>query len=356
MLKLNKYKNSGQVLMISLWVLAILVVASISISYRMMVEVRLSAFHRDKLKARYLAQACLMKKIEEKQEERLLLAPIELYIPSPDDIDGMRVDGEMSNPESGVEVKYKIIDERGKLNINTFAVADSARRKILENLLIYKCAMDAQKAKELLDKMIDFIDDVPGGDDTQIGNPNMLEKVGYQYKQKDVPITDLSEIKMVEGWEGVFDKISGFLTACGDSAEVNINSCAADVLAALFMPDTEAENKGRQILDFRSGSGNSVNCFSDADREDIKNSLGEDFLAAAPVNLELNDTSEYAFNNAGSEVVFTAEVKKFLTYDSGILRFEVSCQIGKVLQKITAVVRLADDRNTSARILYWYEE
>jgi len=346
--------SSGQVLMISLWVLFILVIFSISISYRMIIEVRLSRFYRDKLKAYYLARGYLLKLIEEKQT--LPISISHLYFPYDDPIPKREL------LSQGQIVEYSIIDEQSKFNINEI-VNNPDMMRCLAHLLSNISGRDFNEAQRLVENLKDWIDV------QDVQEDNVYKSKGYAYLPRNGEIADLSEILLVDGWtEEIFygdgtdtnKGIVDFITIYGDG-KININSCSQEVLNALqkglnqtysdFRPRTVAN-----LMDFMAGDNGRV-----GEGED-DNCLAQDGIVFPPLNISqvfnLNDDwSSVAddidryFRNTDWIVLQDLKRDGFITTGSQVLRFEVTAELNKVRQKITAIVKIQD-----GQILYWYEK
>ena len=146
--------------------------------------------------------------------------------------------------ESGeYQVRYGIIDEERKININ------KAQRSVIERLFRI-VGLSEMKAQNLSASIVDWRDK-----DSELSIPlGSAEDRYYRnlrdpYEAKDADFEVLDELLLVRGMTGeIFDEIKGFITIYGEG-KVNINTASEDVLLSLGL-HASVVNK---ILSFRYG-------------------------------------------------------------------------------------------------------
>lgn len=143
-----------------------------------------------------------------------------------------------------VEVRYGLIDEERKININY------ASMSILERLFKAALGMDEIQAQELAASIIDWRDN-----DSELSIPlgsaedSYYRGLRYSYEAKDAPFEVLDELLLVKGMTPeTFEKVKDYLTV-HSSGKVNINTASKVVLLALGFSEDIAD----KILFFRYG-------------------------------------------------------------------------------------------------------
>lgn len=139
--------------------------------------------------------------------------------------------------------RWGLIDESGKININT---ADLAQ---LRRLFQFVLKVDENTALDLAACIIDFRDkddtsEVPAG-----GAENTYYKgLRFSYEAKNAPFEVLDELLFVKGiTPDFFMKLRDFVTVYGNGM-VNINTASKQVLVALGL----SENTAAKIITFRA--------------------------------------------------------------------------------------------------------
>lgn len=208
-------KENGSVLIFTLWVLIILTILSISLSYHASSDVRLAKYESDKIKATYLARAGVMKMLVELTKDQ-------------NGYDSLDEDWNITkdNPKEfklgkGI-VFYGASDEMSRLNLNS---TDLTKEDLI-NLGI---------ADETLSENI----------------------VRYKNEKKDNKKFEfIEELFLVDGMtREVYLQIKDFVTIYReDDSKVNINTASEEVLKAVL------GNEGLvlDILDYRKGPDGEV--------------------------------------------------------------------------------------------------
>ena len=148
------------------------------------------------------------------------------------------------NTESGeYQVRYGIIDEERKININ------KAKRGIIERLFRI-VGLSEMKAQNLSASIVDWRDR-----DSELSIPlgsaedRYYRNIGDPYEAKDADFEVLDELFLVKGMTGeIFDKIKDFITIYGEG-KVNINTASEEALLSLGLHESVVN----KILSFRYG-------------------------------------------------------------------------------------------------------
>ncbi len=239
------HPQRGMVLVLTLVVITILAVLVLEFNYLMRVEAEISGNYRDSLKAYYLANSGV-------NFAYLLLR-------DDDDLscDYLDEDWALVKPPVVIEegaVTFQIIDECGKININSLLTKkgriDDRKKAVLERLFEV-----LEIDKKLADVVCDWIDEDDeirdfGAEDSYYSN---LEN---PYPCKDGPLGTIDELFLLKGFddEAFYGKekergsLNSYLTIYGDG-KVNINTASFPVLQALHS-DID-ESLAQEIVEYR---------------------------------------------------------------------------------------------------------
>lgn len=142
-------------------------------------------------------------------------------------------------------VRYGLIDEERKININT------AEEEVFMRLFQNVVSLDKESAAELAYCIIDWRDK-----DSLLEHPSYgaedsyYKSLKYPYESKDAEYEVLEELLLVKGVNReIFDKVKDYLTVYSEG-KVNINTASKEVLSALGLTN-ELISK---ILSFRYGA------------------------------------------------------------------------------------------------------
>ena len=275
--------NKSQVLMISLWLLAILTVLAVGIGHRVAMSLRISRYRQNTLKASYLAKAAVNLAITE-IEKAASSGSSSMKDQWANNEDLFKYITLSNNPREYAEVSYapgedfggrdKIygaMDEERRININT-----ASRYVLLE--LFSQCGTNAPEG--LADNIL-----IWRGDAQDINKA--YESLGYSPKGEDlVTIEELALVKDMP--DDDFDKIKESITVYGKS--VNINTASDNVLQTIlrsqvnFLNDngvddvtlTDADNLKQKIINKRNGPDAALGTQDDSpfsNTSEIANSL-----------------------------------------------------------------------------------
>jgi len=191
--------KKGAILMVTLWILAILMLLTVSLAYRARMEIRLSSTSSKRIRAQEMAREGIA------QVSRILKDDKNAY-------DALNEEWALSCDED--TFSYSILDEERKININT---ADA-------NLISSIPAME-----EIASAVIDWRD----GDDAPL--PGGAEDLYYMslnppYHCKNKPLETIEELLAIKGVTPTLaPSIQPIVTVYGHS-RLNINTASEEVL------------------------------------------------------------------------------------------------------------------------------
>ena len=334
-------KQDGIILIIALWVVVIVSVVALSFAYQARLEVKMSGFGANHMRARWLAEAGVSQALVLLREDLLkdheVLENDDLI--DVDDKDkylydsyseawGSREDLLVVEKDDYYEenkgtFSVKIVDECGKINLNSKV----ANVQTLENLLItLNVPEDLQKA--IAAAIVDWIDSdgepSDGGDDQEFGdeeseaqyyNPDQdldeIESIGADYVCKNADFDIVEELLMVkfvtplifygedlnnnreldenerdgdispppDNEDGDLQiGLKDFVTVYG-TGRVNINTAPREVIEALLYDQLgdDAENVAENIVEYRDGMDDEPGTRDDRPFRTLNNSDEDDF-------------------------------------------------------------------------------
>ena len=242
----------GSVLIIVLWSLFFLAMLAVAVSFYVMPYVGLSDTLLDKTKMSALAEAGVERAIVEVENDQTeydcLQDPWsrneEAFNPADT---GNGTFSVIKNGEAaGEALQYGLRDEESKININRVPQA------VLKNLLETVAKVDAEKAEEIADSIVDWRDpdDMPEEHGNENDHYHSLPEP-YECKNSDFEVPE--ELLLVAGMTPeIFEKIEDCITVFGEGT-VNINTASDKVLMALGMGSALAT----KLVNFRA-SGESI--------------------------------------------------------------------------------------------------
>lgn len=281
-------RKSGVALIIVLWVMAMLIVISLSFSVMARTEVFSTITFKEQMVNKYLAEAGMQRAIMEifyrnaNKNNQITFTGEEVYR-----TDGTFYYGEMGNGY----YKLSLNDESGKININTM---NDASGIILNNLLV-----NSGVEKETADTIVDCILDWKDADD--LTRLHGVENDYYMslpnpYKAKNANFDNLEELLLIKGVTpeilyGNEEKpgLINFITLYSNTSKININTAAPEVLKAIpFMSDANVQ----QIIDYRNADN------TKKDGTDIQTALAGDYAKISQY-ISTSDSNVYAIEVLG---------------------------------------------------------
>jgi general secretion pathway protein K len=228
--------------------MTLLIVISLSFSVMARTEIFSTMTYRDQAGNKYLAEAGLQRGIMElfyrsaNMNSTVELAGREIY----------RTDGKfyIGQMDKGY-YKFSLLDESGKININTLTDLSGI---ILNNLLV-NLGIGKEEADTIVDSILDWKDP---DDATRLhgAESDYYMSLPEPYKAKDADFDNLEELLLVKGVTpeilyGREDRpgIINFLTVYSNTDKINVKAAAPEVLKAIpFMSDDTVQ----KILTYRS--------------------------------------------------------------------------------------------------------
>lgn len=308
-------------LIVSLWILAILTILAVNIGHRVCLALRLSRYHRDRLKAFYLTKAGINRAIVELEKDTNDYDALDEQWADNEDVfkriilnesqyEFATVGYELVDDNKPKNV-YGLIDEERKININT------ASEELLVALL-ERCEINP--AQDIVNNILIWRGNIP--DDNKI-----YENLGYPCKAHK--FSNIEELTLVKGIAPEsYQRLKGLITVYGDGF-ININTASSRVLSVftrgiakdLSIGENFADSITTKIIDFRNGHG--------------------PFNTKSDINITLTgDEETNIFNNLMDKVIVQSD--NFL--------IEVTGNVGKIKSKVMSVYNRKDKK-----ILYWHE-
>lgn len=298
------------ILIIALWALCALSGLAVILGYNVRQKLTLVGRLDDRIKLRFLAEAGIKQGILELKR-------------SPPQADTLAKEIMFGR---GV-VRYRLIDENGKVDINK---ADNA---VLERLLKKAVRLEEIEAQEIAASIVDWRDEdnklsIPVGS----AEDSYYASLQYPYEAKDAAFETLEELLLVKGvTREIFDKLKGFITIYG-GAGVNINSASGFALQALGLdPDTVDK-----ILAFRDG-------------EDKVNGTSDDNIFDSPSSIIPKLSQVYHLGDSTIAEISRISERSLIT-NSG--NFTVDCSARLNEKRSFGVTSVASH---SGKVLYWRE-
>lgn len=295
--------EKGMILIVTLWILAILTLLAVSFSYRMRVEIKLTQFQIDSLRALYLSKAGINYAIAKLKKD------------TNDEVTSLNE--KWASKENVEQWKGKFIlsieDEERRINLNT------ATKSMLDKLGL---------KEDIVCAIIDW------RDNDEITLPDGAEDGYYQslnkpYHCKNAPFESIEELLLVKGVTSEIlygeDNISQLITVYG-KGQININTASKKVLSTL--PGLN-EELAQNIIDYRAGG-------------DLEEGTKDDIIFEKSQDIENVDED---IKNKYSQF------KDFITTKSNNFRITSVGIKDKVVSKIIAIFNKETDK-----IIYWKEE
>ncbi|MFH0771648.1 MAG: hypothetical protein V1933_03415 [Candidatus Omnitrophota bacterium] len=356
---MSSRKQSGAILIITLWIIAILAALSVGIGGRAGLDIKLAGFYRDNMRVLYLAKAAIERAIAEKQKDAAdpdnkSDSLNESWSDNKDLFYNHAIEG-MANTSYTVSYGYKedlsdkgsvlygMMDEASKININKIvnpetSEIDMARKGHFENLLQIVCGLNASQAASLSEALIDWID----ADHIALATSEDEDEKYYQDAGgvsycKNSALESLEELPLIKGFESVIlygDKQQGkcgiidFVTIYTDG-RVNVNTAPKEVLESLGFTADQAGD----VISYRKGQ--------------MESSTGG-------VITGLENLTDATIVYSDSENIGNInEIIPYLSTTSDTYRCYVTANVNRVKKKIDCVVSVVSGELPGFK--YWKE-
>ncbi|MFH1593562.1 MAG: hypothetical protein ABID09_02565 [Candidatus Omnitrophota bacterium] len=338
---MRRYSSTkGSILVITLWSLFLLTTFVIYLSYGVRQKLTLVKRLEERDQLHYISEAgvktALFEIAKENNVERTSDALRDNWSNNPGMFKDRRIgEGRFSvlynylDEESrSPGVRYGLIDEERKININTMD------RAALQRLFKIVLGADEIEQQELAASIIDWRDGdseltIPLGS----GEDFYYRGLRYSYEAKDAEFEVLDELLLVKGVTGdVYAKIKDYITIYGDG-KVNINTAEREVLFALGLHAGLVS----KILIFRRG---------------------EDGISATSDDNVFNNTSDIVPRLSQHQHLSASEVAELTMIrdrylSTGSNNFSINSVSGLIGRKNTSTTKAVINRD--GEILYWHE-
>lgn len=319
--------RKAQVLILSLWILAILSVLAVGIGHRVSMSLRLTRYNRDKIKALYLANAGLKLAIAELEKDTNDYdALLESWADNEEVFKRIVLDDEQAefatvsyvttDENNSPKTIYGVADEERKLNINT------ASKDLLLSLF-EECAIEDFPGK--VNNLLIWLGAMPDED-------KIYENLGYLCKA--AKLSNIEELKLVKDiTEQDYKKLKDLITVYGDKeGKININTVSIKALN-IFTYGIGRALSPPVDKNFAYSVASKITA--------LRNTKGF-FTNSNDINIELTGEEEMnIFEQLKNKIIFKSE--NFL--------IEVTGNAGTIKSKIYSVYSGQDAKN----ILYWHE-
>ncbi len=309
--------------MIFLWILAVLVILVVSIGQRASTTFRYIRYQRDRQKALYLAKAAINRVIIELDKDNNGYDALDDPWADNQEIFERVVLTDAENEFARVsyireekdkeEVKFGVVDEEGKLNINT------ASEELLIALLEHLDIVDAPQIARNIRIWRGLI-----GDDNGV-----YEELGYAPKRNEFSNTE--ELMLVKGITPQdYEKLKESITVYTDGL-VNVNTCSDRILDIVARGVAKKLNPG----------------------EAFARSLTVKILAAKENNNGyFKEKKDVNVTTAGNEEqkILNALMQSMTTKSNNFF-IRVTGKVGKIENKVSAVYNRKEKK-----FRYWHED
>ncbi len=356
-MKITLGNKHGLVLIISLWILAITSLLCIGLAHRVVINLKLAKFQKDRMQCLYVAKAAIRKAINVLSEDETPDIDMlnELWSRGYDEESG--ADGsifkEVEVGEGIFTISYDYGDINSEPEVYFYGMSDEDRKininradeKLLESLFDL---IGFEDAKPLAENIIYWRGDAPQGPEDPY-----YETSEIPYPARKAPFKTMEELSLVKGFREnpeLIEECERFFTVYTEDNLININTAPWQILKAVFISlgADEAEGVGSEfsdrlayyIIDIRDGVDN-----EDATKDDepIINTI---YLKTKLLE-EFRDKERNWINDHFGEFPFTVK--------SNLFRIEVSAKLNtsKIRKKVTAII---DRSEELSKIRYWHEE
>ncbi len=331
-------RRRGSILLITLWTLCLLTVFAIHLGYSVRQKIILIERLNSRDNLYFIADAGIKQASAELKKK---VSPVEYdalneaWSNNPDvfkDVDiglgSFNIGYNYWDSHSGRQrIRYGLVDEEKKLNLNTSELND------IQRLIIIVTKLDETDAQDLAAAIVDWRDadskpsaPLGGAEDRYYRNlPN-------PYEAKDAEFEVFDELFLVKGInKEVFDQLKDYITIYSNG-EININTASEQVLLALNLEDDLVN----RILSFRCG------------RDGVEATEDDNvFITPSCIIAELNEFSSLS----SSEIVSLNNLISAgkISTSSGNFMVRAVARLGTRQKQIICII------NRKGKILSWRE-
>jgi type II secretory pathway component PulK len=265
---MNKQRKNGTILVTALWIIAILTIFAVSVGRQSAVNLKLTSYSIDRLKAYFIARAGISRAIAEKRLEynnpniTQIDALGRKWASNPELFDHHKfgdgtytvgyklLEKKSEDKENPNPILYGLMDEESKININY------APKETLANL-IESFEVERPEAEEIAAAIVDWRDQDSDITTEEKTNFNGAEDSYYQgleepYHCKNMPFNDIYEIIFIRAVQPkIFTDIKPYITVYGEG-KVNLNTATERALDSIF--GAQFPNLASKIVRYRQGN------------------------------------------------------------------------------------------------------
>lgn len=223
--------QKGSLLMIVLWMVALLSILAVSLSYRVGLKVKATEFSISRFGTTYAARAAVAQAITVIKKDPTLDVDTlqDIWANNPAEFKEILVGKNQFSVEveENGQIRYGLTDEESKVNLNTFP------QEVLENLFA-----QLEIDPDLVANLMDWID----SDDDDRNHGRGAEKEYYEhlkapYSPKNAPLENMEELLLVKGLTpAIVEKLRERATVYG-SGKINLNTAPAETFKVLGFED-----------------------------------------------------------------------------------------------------------------------
>lgn len=351
---MRSFKNNsdGLILIVSLWILVIISLLCLSLAHRVIINLKLVKFQKDRMKCLYIAKAAVGKAISVLESDSTAQTDILSEVWSRGYDEEAQPDGyifkDVEVADGIFTVSYVFDDSDSELPVYLYGMSDEDRKININEadreLLVSLFEEIGIGSPESLAGNIIYWrgDNLAGSKDPYYESPEI------PYPARKAPLRSMQEISLIKDFREnpeLIEECEIFFTIFTKENLVNINTTPRQILKAIFMSlGAENVNSGfsdrlaDNVIDFRDGADN-----QQASDDDI--AIGQNEIKTAL----LTGLVELAEKSWVNNKVFPFTVR------SNLFRIEVwaSLNTSNIHKKVIAVI---DRSQRPYKIRYWYEE
>ncbi len=343
--------DRGGILIVTFWTLLVLSVLASGIAFRLSMDMRLSRYFLEGLRAQEIAMAGVYRAMEmlsndEDDYDSLYECGIRMKASrKPQDFFN-----KISLGEGNFTLEYKqdghvfsgFSDEDRKINLNT-----AGENVLISLLTVIGEVKDPFAARDMAVFILDWRDADHVNRSQKSAEDDYYRSLPQGYDCADRPFRTTEELLLVKDMtQEIYDKISEYITVYGEESvfKINLNTASIPVLhvigVSVGMQDENAARLAQRIAEWRSGSDNKPGTADDAI-----------FTASDIESLEKHLPDLTALAQANLIPVFKSFFKSYSSY----YRIESAGSCGAIQKKITVVTAKNRDKGQS-KFIYYHQD
>lgn len=342
--------------MITLWVLAMLAIFAVGLGHRSAVNLRLTRYQRDRLRAACLAKAAINRAIVELIQDgnngnnydtlseswannETIFKKIALSVNQ----DEYASVGYTVKDDYEQRQVFGLIDEEGKININECAKNDQ-RFQVLVKLFDF-AGVEESESEKLKNLLVQWVKPPDGPNNSR----PILKYAPLSAAQEFMLVLESYYPDRKDEARSAYNKMKDLITVYGDG-QININTASAEVLKIISeaaaitqgLATTYADSLvNNRIIPFRNGN-------------DGKMATADDGYFENAGNIE-NDLRDAGAALTAQEVLVLNGINGMLKVQSNHFKVPAQARAGRVVKNIEAVYARDKIDSANSKIVYWHE-